>query len=114
MPIYCPPKEFKAAIEQSIKDDKLTDEALKYLFAIAKESSKKLKYQNPRDREDCIMTAMEDVLKYWRNYDPKKSNYPFAYYTQMIKNGFAKGWNELHPIKVSQKISLSNENMHSI
>lgn len=114
MPVYCPPKEFREAIRESKEKDELTPDAVKYLWAIANESSKKLKYQDPQDREDCIMFAIEDVLKYWRGFDFEKSNYPFAYYTQMIKNGFAKGWHKLHPIKSSCKISMSHENIHSL
>ena len=75
----------------------MTPDAVKYLMAIAENASKKLKYKDPQDREDCIMFAMEDVVKYWRGFDPEKSNYPFAYYTQVAKVGFAQGWNQLHP-----------------
>ena len=114
MPIYCPPKEFREAIRESKEKDELTPDAVKYLWAICNESSKKLKYKNPMDREDCIMFAMEDVLKYWRGFNPEKSNYPFAYYTQMVKNGFAKGWHKLHPIKSTRKVSISHDNVHNM
>lgn len=114
MPVYCPPKEFRAAILESKEKDELTPEAVKYLMAIAENASKKLKYKDPQDREDCIGFAMEDVIKYWRGFNPEKSNYPFAYYTQMIKNGFAKGWNKLHPIKSTRKVSISHDNVHTV
>lgn len=113
MPVYCPPDKFKKAILESLEQDELTDDAIMYLMRIANEVSKKLKYKNPKDREDCISTALETVLKYWRGYNPEISNYPFAYYTQMISHALAKGWHELHPIKSVNKISLSNENIHS-
>ena len=48
MPVYCPPKEFKAAILESKEKDELTPEAVKYLMAIAENASKKLKYKDPR------------------------------------------------------------------
>jgi len=113
MPVYCPPDKFKAAILESLEQDELTPDALMYLMRIANEASKKLKYKNPKDREDCIGTAQEVILKYWRGYNPEKSSYPFAYYTQMVVHGLAKGWHELHPIKTINKVSLSHENIHS-
>ena len=114
MAIYCDPKELYAEIILSKENNKLTDRAVELLYTIAIESSKKLKYKDDDDRQDCIMFAMEDVLKYWRGFNPEKSNNIFAYYTQMIKNGFAKGWHKLHPIKSSQKISISCETMYNM
>jgi hypothetical protein len=114
MPNYCDPKELYAEIIASKEQDELTPRAVELLWSIAKESSKKLKYKDEDDRQDCIMFAMEDVLKYWRGYNPEKSKYPFAYYTQMIKHGFAKGWHKLHPIKSTQKVSISSGNMYNL
>jgi DNA-directed RNA polymerase specialized sigma subunit len=74
-----------------------------------KEISKVFKYKMEEDKEDCQAFAMEDVIRYWNRFDPEKSNNAFAFYTQMIKNGFAKGWRRLYPIKSSQKISISKE-----
>jgi DNA-directed RNA polymerase specialized sigma subunit len=112
MPNYCPPKEFREEIIKSLEQDELTEQAVTYLYAIAVESSKKLSYKDFQDRDDCIMAAMEDVLKYWRSYNPEKSSNAFAYYTQIIKHGFAKGWRELHPLKETQKVYISDENIH--
>lgn len=114
MPNYCDPKELYAEIVISKKNNELTPRAFDMLWTIAKESSTRLKYKDEQDREDCIMFAMEDILKYWRGYDPEKSKNAFAYYTQIIKNGFAKGWHKLHPIKESQKVSISNSNIYNM
>ena len=81
---------------------------------MAREASKKLKFKDEEDRKDVIAFALMDVIKYWRSFNPEKSKYPFAYYTQIIKNGFAKGWNKLHPIRDVDKLSLSNESLHSL
>ena len=49
------------------------------------------------NKEDCKQTALLDCLQYWRGFDPEKSNNPFAYFTSVITNGYAKGWNTLYP-----------------
>lgn len=73
----------------------------------------------PEEKEDCMQSAMLDVLKYWRSFDPSKSEYPnpFAYFTSLIANGITKGWNKLHPkMKKGEKfISVRiDENIYSI
>jgi hypothetical protein len=81
---------------------------------MAKEASKKLRYRDEEDRKDCIAFAMMDVVRYWRSYNPEKSKDPFAYFTQMIKNGFAKGWRKLHPLSSGEKVSLSHDNIYTM
>ena len=111
---YVKPDDLKREILLSKEKNELTPAAIEMLWRMAKEASKKLRYKDEEDRKDCISFAMEDVLKYWRSYDPEKSKYPFAYYTQIIKNGFAKGWKKLHPISSLDKVSLNSSNIYSL
>jgi hypothetical protein len=111
---YVDPEEFRKEILLSKERNELTPRAVQMFQLMANETSKKLKYRDEEDRKDCIAFALMDVIKYWRSYDPEKSKYPFAYYTQIIKNGFAKGWRKLHPLSSTSKVSLSNENLYSI
>ena len=111
---YVNPEELKQEILLSKERDELTPKAVELLMLMAREASKKLRYKDEEDRKDCIAFAMMDVVKYWRSYNPEKSTYPFAYYTQIIKNGFAKGWRKLHPLSSTDQVSLSNENLYSI
>jgi hypothetical protein len=111
---YVDPDEFRREILQSKEINELTPRAVEMIQLMANEASKKLKYRDEEDRKDCIAFALMDVVKYWRSYNPEKSKYPFAYYTQIIKNGFAKGWRKLHPLSTTSKVSLSNENLYSI
>lgn len=97
------------AIAKSKLKGELTPEALAMLDRMIKEISKIFKYKIYEDGEDCQAFAMEDVIKYWDRFDPAKSSNAFAFYTQMIKNGFAKGWRRLHPVKASLKVSISKD-----
>jgi len=110
---YVDPEEFRKEILLSKEKDELTRGAIQMLQLMAQEASKKLKYKDEEDRKDCIAFALLDVVKYWRSFNPEKSKYPFAYYTQMIKNGFAKGWRKLHPMSSTNMVSLSNENLYT-
>jgi hypothetical protein len=56
---------------------------------------------------------MLDIALYWRGFNPDKYKNPFAYYTSMLSNGLAKGWNKMYgKFKASEMTSLDN-NIHS-
>jgi len=94
---------------------KLTDNAVKMIVLIATNLSKKLKYENPEDREDCIEFAILDCLQYWQNFNPERSKNPFAYFTSVISNGYAKGWRKLGYHNFPKRIMTSlSSNIHSI
>jgi len=95
--------------------DELSKEALDMFILMAKKFSTKLNYVYSEDREDCISFAIMDCYQYWRGYNPEKSQNAFAYYTQIIKNGFAKGWRRLYGnFPKSKKISVSNNRIYNI
>jgi len=107
---YVDNRELYREIISSKEKGALTPRAVELLWKMCKEISKVFKYKYEEDREDCVSYAMEDVIKYWKSFDPAKSTNPFAYYTQMIKHGSSKGWRVLHPIKDSKKVSISTDN----
>jgi DNA-directed RNA polymerase specialized sigma subunit len=106
---YIQPAELLKEIIESKKNGELSPRALEMLMKMTQEISKMLKYRQPEDKEDCIAFALEDIIRYWDRFDPEKSTNAFAFYTQMIKNGLAKGWGKLHPIKPSLRVSISSE-----
>lgn len=107
-------------IIESKKNGKLTNGAIEMFIKIANESSKKLKYKDPMDREDCISSAIEDLLRYWKNFDPQKmydlGKVPnaFAYFTQIAKNGFAKGFKKVKNLEAGQMLSISHDGVYNI
>ena len=102
-------------IIKSKEQDQLTDNALKMLMLMCENLQRKLYYSDPDDKKDCSQTAMLDVLSYWRNFDPEKSNNPFAFYTSILTNGLAKGWDRLGKKKFPDSIMTSlDNNIHSL
>jgi len=106
---YVKPKELYDEICISLDQKSLTPRAQQMLILIAERANQKLKYADPMDREDCIGFALLDLLKYWDRFKPEKTKNAFAYFTQVAKNGYAKGWNKLHPGKYKGTISLDKK-----
>lgn len=103
---YLNPRDFYDEIVKSKEQDKLTKDAEKMLILLAEKAINKMKYVDEKDREDCLSFAILDLLKYWRSFNPQYTN-AFAYFTEIAKRGYAKGWNAIHPEKYKGTISLN-------
>lgn len=95
---YIDNKELTVEIKKSREINELTPKALEMLRKMIFETNRVMRYKNQMDREDCTSRALLDILLYWRSFNPDhpKAN-AFSYFTQMIKYGTAKGFNELYP-----------------
>jgi len=60
------------------------------LLKIATHLSYKANFINYSYREDMILDGVENCLLYIRNFDPAKSDNPFAYFTQIIYYAFLR------------------------
>lgn len=108
-------KDLREALIISKAQNELTKETVDMFILMSEKFSTKFKYVYHEDREDCISFAIMDCYQYWRSYDPEKSANAFAYITQVIKNGFAKGWRKLYGnMPKSKKISISQNNIYSL
>ena len=115
MAIHVKNADLRNEIIKSKEADELSPVALDMLMLMAKKFSTKLNYVYSEDREDCIAFAVMDCWQYWRGYNPEKSANAFAYFTQVIKNGFAKGWRKLYGnMPKSKKISTSSGKLYNI
>lgn len=115
MPQHVKNRELREELIKSKAADKLTPVALDMFILMAHKFSTKFKYIYVEDKEDCISFAIMDCYQYWRGYNPEKSANAFAYITQIIKNGFAKGWRKLYGnMPKSKKISISQTKVYSI
>ena len=103
---YLNNKDLHNAISESKDLDKLTPTAEKMLILLAERAINRMSYVNPDDRQDCLQFALLDLLKYWRGFKPEYPN-AFAYFTEIAKRGYAKGWNKIHPQKYKGTISMS-------
>ena len=110
---YVKPKEFYAEIVKSKELNELTPLALEMLMLIAERANNRMKYRDPEDKRDCIAFAHLDLLKYWRSFNPEKSTNAFAYFTEMAKKGYAKGWNKIHPVKYAGTVRLEGGSSES-
>lgn len=81
----------------SKQQDKLTDDAVEMLMLMVDNIISKKTFKYSEDRDDCKQHALLDCLQYWRGFNPEKSDNPFAYFTSIITNGIAKGWNTNYP-----------------
>lgn len=102
---YLNNKDLYNEIVKSKDQDKLTPDAEKMLVLLAERAIRKMKYVDDMDREDCLQFALLDLLKYWRNFNPQYPN-AFAYFTEIAKRGYAKGWNHIHPQKYKNTLSI--------
>jgi DNA-directed RNA polymerase specialized sigma subunit len=115
MPQHVKNKDLREELIKSKAKDELTKEALDMFILMAHKFSTKFKYIYVEDKEDCISFAIMDCYQYWRGYNPDKSANAFAYITQIIKNGFAKGWRKLYGnMPKSKKVSVSQNKIYSL
>jgi hypothetical protein len=114
---YLNNKDLYDEIVKSKEQDRLTPTAEKMLMLLAERAITKMKYVSLDDKKDCLAFAMLDLLKYWRGFNPKYKN-AFAYFTEIAKKGYAKGWNKLYPKKYDGTISIDgsmdSEGIYSI
>ena len=78
------------------KAGELSPKAIQYFILLSNRAILKLTFSNPLDKEDCIQSALLDLLRYWKNFNEEKSNNAFAYFTQIVKNGYAKEYKKIH------------------
>ena len=93
---YINNKEFAAEIVKCKETGVLSDAAVQYFILLANRTIQKLKFSNPLDKEDCIQSALLDLIRYWKNFNEVKSNNAFAYFTQVAKNGYAKEYKRIY------------------
>ena len=98
---YVNNKEFLAAMVAYKKDCKrakrlkqvkppVTDYIGSCFLKIANHLSYRPNFINYTYRDDMISDGIENCLQYLDNFDPEKSNNPFAYFTQIIYYAFIR------------------------
>ena len=60
----------------------LSPKAIDYFIILANRAILKLRFSNPLDKEDCIQSALLDLLRYWKNFNEEKLKHRI---TQLLK-----------------------------
>lgn len=97
---YIDKKELMAQIlvSKQVGDGKrMNDELAKMLTKMAQEFAKSPQFFGYTFREDMQAFAVMSLVGTWYKFDENRSNNPFAFYTQCIKNSF------LHFLKQEKK-----------
>ena len=87
-------KEYRKSVSKSIKEKKdkppVTDYIGSCFLKIANHLSYRPNFINYTFRDDMISDGIENCLQYLDNFNPAKSNNPFAYFTQIIYFAFIR------------------------
>jgi hypothetical protein len=86
--------DYKAACKQAKKDKKSPPPIPNYIgecfMKIAEGLSHKPNFINYTYRDEMMSDGIENCLQYFENFDPDKSNNPFAYFTQIVYFAFLR------------------------
>ncbi len=92
--IYLNNKELLAALKQSNERGKMTDELAVMLHRLCERYSTRGNFVNYSYREDMVGYALLMLVRTWKSFDAEKSNNPFAFFTQCVKNSFIQFLNQ--------------------
>ena len=86
--------EFKQAVNEAEETEDppplIPDYVGSCLLKIANRLSTKPNFINYTFREEMVSDGIENCINYINNFDPKKSQNPFAYFTQIIYYAFLR------------------------
>lgn len=86
--------DYKARVEEAKKQNKPKPQIPDYvglcILQIANRLSTKPNFINYSYREEMISDGIENCISYFDNFDPSKSDNPFAYFTQIIYFAFLR------------------------
>lgn len=92
--IYLNNKELLAEVKKSKKKGQMSDALAKMLQLLCSKYAKKGNFVNYSYNEDMQAYAMMMLVRTWNNFNPEKSNNPFAFFTQCVKNSFIQYLNQ--------------------
>ena len=83
-------KQVNIAKKQKLTKPPVTDYLGSCFLKIANHLSYRPNFINYTFRDDMISDGIENCLQYLHNFNPNKSNNPFAYFTQIIYYAFIR------------------------
>ena len=82
--------KYDKAKDKNRKPPKVTNYIGECFLKIANHLSYRPNFINYTYRDDMISDGIENCLQYMNNFDPEKSDNPFAYFTQIIYYAFIR------------------------
>ena len=102
-------KKVLSARNRKRKDPPISDYIGECFLKIANHLSYRPNFINYTYKEDMISDGIENCLTYVANFDPEKSNNPFAYFTQIIYYAFIRRkQKEKKQTPIKQKLILKS------
>jgi len=103
--------EFKKSVNEAVEKKKerppVTDYIGSCFLKIANHLSYRPNFINYTFRDDMISDGIENCLQYLDNFNPEKSNNPFAYFTQIIYYAFIRRiQKEKKQVTIKQKLIM--------
>ena len=86
--IYLSNKELLASVIEAKSKGYMTDKLARMLQLLCSKYAKKGSFVNYSYNDDMQSYAMMMLVRTWNSFNPEKSNNPFAFFTQCIKNSF--------------------------
>ncbi len=83
-----------AEVVASKEKDQMSDALATMLILLTKKYATSAKYAGYTFNDDMQAYAMMMLVRTWRSFKPDKSDNPFAFYTQCIKNSFIQYLNQ--------------------
>ena len=91
---YLNNRDMLAEVIQSKSDDYPTPKLANMFMLLVARYGKKYSYANYTYNDDMQAYALMMLVKTWRSFKPEKSQNPFAFFTQCIKNSFIQYLNQ--------------------
>ena len=100
-------KSIKQAEKKKLERPPVTDYIGGCFLKIANHLSYRPNFINYTFRDDMISDGIENCLQYLDNFNPEKSNNPFAYFTQIIYYAFVRRiQKEKKQVTIKQKLIM--------
>lgn len=91
---YLNNKDLLAEVVLSKSQEKMSDKLAHMLQTLCARYGKKGNFANYTYNDDMQAYAMMMLVRTWNSFKPEKSNNPFAFFTQCIKNSFIQFLNQ--------------------
>jgi hypothetical protein len=103
---YINNKDLLIHVSLSKSKGRMSDTLALMLQTLTKRYAKKGNFANYSYNEDMQAYAMLMLCKTWASFDENKSNNPFAFFTQCIKNSFIQYLNQERRVRDIKNMSL--------